>query len=360
MYNQYWIRSRNYDLLFILSIPFVCLLLLLAFPSYFHNDGNHSVLYWFLLVVCIDVAHVYSTIFRTYLDKQVINSNRTLFVLSPILLYVVSVMLYNINALLFWRCLAYLAIFHFIRQQYGFMRLYSRAEKLPKWSRSIDAITIYAATLYPIVYWHLQGKANFNWFIEGDLFYLNQPQYIFYFKVLYACIVSMYVCKEWYVALKHKTLNLPKNLLIIGTLLSWYIGIVYFNGDLIFTLFNIACHGIPYFALVWAYGNKRVSIQAEGNHWIYQLFKPKNILGFVVFLVLLAYAEELLWDGLVWQEHPSLFPSTTLLPDLSAYKTLLNFLVPLLAMPQLLHYFIDGFIWKVHKDKMGWMKVLFR
>ena len=34
-------------------------------------------------------------------------------------------------------------------------------------------------------------------------------------------------------------------------------GIVYFKGDLTFTLLNVVSHGIPYYALVWAYGNNQ-------------------------------------------------------------------------------------------------------
>jgi hypothetical protein len=357
MNTQSWIRSKSYDLIFILSIPFLCVFLLLLFPNYFSNDANNNALYWFILVVCIDVGHVYSTIFRTYLDKQVIQNNRTLFILSPILLYVLSVLLYNVSSLLYWRCLAYLAIFHFIRQQYGFMRLYARKDIAEKWSSILDSITIYAATLYPIIYWHLNGKAQFNWFVSNDLIYINKPELIIFFNIVYLIILLLYVCKESYSLAFRKSINIPKNLLIIGTIISWYLGIVYFNGDLIFTLFNIACHGIPYFALVWAFGNKRVS-KENSLHWIYKVFIPKYLIGFIVFLIAIAYLEELLWDGLVWREHFAVFPTSFILPDLSQYTLLLNFVVPLLAMPQLLHYFIDGFIWKINKDKLGWTGVL--
>ena len=46
--------------------------------------------------------------------------------------------------------MAYTAAYHFVRQQYGFMRIYSRKEAANKYYRVIDAITIYAATIYPL------------------------------------------------------------------------------------------------------------------------------------------------------------------------------------------------------------------
>ena len=163
-----WIKSRLYDFLFILFPPFACLLVIYFFPHLFINEKHESELLWFVLIVCIDVGHVYSTIYRTYMDKETIRKNRMLFFLSPLLLYLTGVMLHSIHPLFFWRAMAYLAVFHFIRQQYGFMRLYSRNEKQNPIFRKIDGVTIYAATLYPMIYWHTQGKQNFNWFIEND------------------------------------------------------------------------------------------------------------------------------------------------------------------------------------------------
>ena len=354
-----WIKSSRYDLAFILFPPFACLLVIYFFPNLFLNEKNESELLWFLLIVCIDVGHVYSTIYRTYMDKETIQKNRMLFFLSPLLLYLTGVMLHSIHPIFFWRAMAYLAVFHFIRQQYGFMRLYSRNEKQNQLFRKIDALTIYTATLYPILYWHIQGKQNFNWFIENDFLYLNKPQLTPYFFSIYFSILLIYLAKEIFLVFTEKKFNLPKNLLMFGTIVSWYMGIVYFKGDLTFTLLNVVSHGIPYYALVWAYGNNQQKKITAKENWMKLFFKPKNIFLFVGFLIILAYLEEMLWDGLIWKEHISVFPLSTFLPDLTGLKSLASLVIPLLALPQLLHYFIDGFIWKMKMDKFGWSTFLF-
>ena len=354
-----WIKSRLYDFLFILFPPFACLLVIYFFPHLFINEKHESELLWFVLIVCIDVGHVYSTIYRTYMDKETIRKNRMLFFLSPLLLYLTGVMLHSIHPLFFWRAMAYLAVFHFIRQQYGFMRLYSRNEKQNPIFRKIDGVTIYAATLYPMIYWHTQGKQNFNWFIESDFFYINQPGLIPAFFVIYLAILFIYLVKEIFIVFTEKKFNLPKNLLMLGTIVSWYMGIVYFKGDLTFTLLNVVSHGIPYYALVWAYGNNQQKKITMKENWMKLFFNPKNIFLFVGFLVVLAYLEEMLWDGFIWKEHNSVFPLTNLLPDLTGFKSLASLVIPLLALPQLMHYFIDGFIWKMKKDKFGWSTFLF-
>ncbi|MBK7570524.1 MAG: hypothetical protein IPI10_02485 [Bacteroidetes bacterium] len=354
-----WIKSRLYDFLFILFPPFACLLVIYFFPHLFINEKHESELLWFILIVCIDVGHVYSTIYRTYMDKETIRKNRMLFFLSPLLLYLTGVMLHSIHPLFFWRAMAYLAVFHFIRQQYGFMRLYSRNEKQNPIFRKIDGVTIYAATLYPMIYWHTQGKQNFNWFIENDFFYINQPGLTPVFFVVYLAILFIYLVKEIFIVFTEKKFNLPKNLLMLGTIVSWYMGIVYFKGDLTFTLLNVVSHGIPYYALVWAYGNNQQKKITMKENWMKLFFNPKNIFLFVGFLVVLAYLEEMLWDGFIWKEHNSVFPLTNLLPDLTGFKSLTSLVIPLLALPQLMHYFIDGFIWKMKKDKFGWSTFLF-
>src|SRR6201999_3294108 len=124
---------------------------------------------WLFLIVGVDVAHVYSTLYRTYLDKKMRSERRMLLWTTPLLAWGIGAMLYSLGAMVFWRGLAYLAVFHFVRQQYGFMRIYSRKQKQSRLFNSIDITAIYTATIYPLLYWHFTGShKNFNWFVNGD------------------------------------------------------------------------------------------------------------------------------------------------------------------------------------------------
>lgn len=352
-----WIHSGWFDSFFILSPPFLCLLLIALFPDFFQFNNDEPEWIWLILVVCIDVGHVYSTIYRTYFDKQIIRQNKTLFYLSPLLIYVIGVVLYSFQAVIFWRAMAYLAVFHFVRQQYGFTRLYARYESNLIFKR-IDAITIYACTIYPLLYWHFSGKQVFNWFVEGDFIYFNSPAVIPFLTVAYLIILLIYFIKECFVFFKERRLNLPKNMLIAGTALSWYFGIVYFKGDLTFTLLNVVSHGIPYYALVWAHGSKRSKTEDVHSPFLKKIFRPAYIFVFLLCLLLFAYAEELIWDGFIWKEHVTVFPSSHFLPDITGSNLIMNLCIPLFALPQLLHYFIDGFIWKMKSDQFNWFRFL--
>jgi hypothetical protein len=107
-----------------------------------------------------------------------------------------------------------------------------------------------------------------------------------------------------------------------------------------FTLLNVVSHGIPYMALIWLYGRRQPS-----TPFLRKVFSPYGILLFLGIIFLLAYLEEGLWDMTVWKEHVSLFSVFHLFGSRLQGNGLIV-VVPLLALPQVTHYIIDGFIWR--------------
>lgn len=352
---QPWIYAGWLDGLFILLPPFAALACVLLFPQVFQQYRQDiPANWWVFLVLLVDVSHVYTTIYRTYMDPQAFRQQRTLLVLAPLMAWAGGVVLYTFGSGMFWRVLAYLAVFHFVRQQYGFLRIYSRKEQQGRYARLIDTCTIYLATIYPLIYWHLTGPRNFNWFVDGDFIYLQLHGAATVAGILYVLLLLAYVIKESIFSLRQRNINLPKQLLVAGTALSWYFGIVYFNGDLAFTLLNVISHGIPYMALVWVYGRKRYYAgETTRASLLRNIFSNYGVVLFVGIVALLAYVEEGLWDGLVWREHSAVFAWFSHLPLLTD-SPVMALLVPLLALPQLTHYILDGFIWKIKADKFNW------
>lgn len=339
---QPWIRSARYDGLLILAPPFLALAAVLALPAPYRSTAQMPLLAWVGLVVLIDVAHVYGTLFQTYFDPLKRRQRRTLLWVVPMACYAVGVALHSLGGLVFWRALAYLAVFHFIRQQYGFLRIYSRQEPRTRGDWLAPAL-VYYATIYPLLYWHLSPGRNFNWFIDGEFAQFDWPLGRLVASVLYVALIAAYTSFEFRRWRRTRRINLPRNLLLGGTLVSWYAGIVWFNGDLAFTLLNVVSHGIPYLALVWNGGAspRQASGQPRRGAWAGKY-------GLWVFLgavALFAFLEEGLWDGLVWREHGAVFGWFQQLPAVAS-PALLMWLVPLLSLPQSTHYVLDGFIWR--------------
>lgn len=331
------IYNAKIDGLFILLPPFLVLFFIIIFQSQIQYLENHySFFIWLFLIVFVDVAHVYSTLFKTYFVKEEFRKRKKLYIIIPVIGFVLGLVLYQFGSLFFWSALALVAVFHFIRQQYGFMRIYARKEP-DTISKKIDELAIYSATIYPMLYWFKTPRV-FTWFMTNEFTWMQKlPDYRPYILVVYLSIVGIWVLKTLYLWNKNKSFNIPKNMIIIGTYLSWYFGIVYFNNDLIFTLLNVLSHGIPYIALIYI---REIKQKDEVQLKKLSIFKTSlGIILFVGVIIGLAFFEELLWEVLVWRENISV---NAIFPSLSFQQ----FLIPLLVVPQLTHYLLDGFIWK--------------
>ena len=360
--GQPWIFSPRFDLAFILAPAILVTIAAVAFHGELSDAATVSPLVWLVLIVGVDVSHVYSTLFRTYLDKQEFAARPLLYIMTPIVAWLAGCLLYSAGSLVFWRVLAYAAVFHFVRQQYGFMMIYGRRERdLAPWCRRLDKAAIYGATLYPLIYWHCHAR-EFDWFVRGDFLSIGLPLLGTAAGIAYAMVLAAYGAKESLLLRRGHGFNLPRNLLLAGTALSWFAGIVLFDNDLVFTATNVVAHGVPYMALIWGYGRNQAALQGPRSTflspWIARAFTWKAVPLFIGALFLLAVLEEGLWDGLVWREHGRLFwPAFSSLPGIRSPT--LAWLVPLLAVPQATHYILDAFIWRMHVTGTNWREILF-
>jgi len=352
--KQPWIFSPLVDIPGIVGIPFIIAAIVLFFPDFFATHEEVSPLFWILLVMGVDVSHVYSTLFRTYFEPVTFTRHRHFLLLLPAVVWFSGIILYTFGALLFWRVLAYLAVYHFIRQQYGFLKIYMRNENKDSWLYKYAVCLIYFITGIPVLIWHCSPDRIFFWFVKDDFISLHFSFLIPYLKGVLALLVLIYVVAEIRSIVQNRNINLPKNLLLFGTLISWYMGIVYFNSDLVFTLFNVLSHGIPYMVMIWIYGNKK-SVQPVTPKWYKFLFRWPGIFAYISIILLCSFTEEGLWDSMIWKEHTSYFNWFGFIPVITS-QALLAIVVPLLSVPQISHYIIDGYIWRLKEDQYSWKK----
>jgi hypothetical protein len=352
--RQPWLKDARFDLLWIISPAFLAsLLVLLLVPSSVAGTSPLPLWIWVVCILGIDVSHVYSTLYRTYFDAEERLRYSSLLFIIPLGCWGTGVLLHLVSSRLFWSVLAYLAVFHFVRQQYGFVALYSRHEGEFRMSRAIDKSAVYLATIYPLVFWHTKLPRNFDWFVPGDFVFQLPPICARLAGIAWGGILVVYCLKEAIRSFSGAPFNLPKNLFISGTFLSWYIGIVHFNADLPFTITNVVSHGVPYIALIWLYERRKADkITSSGASMpaYFKLFTSAALPLFFLIMFLLAYIEEALWDGLVWRDHGEIFAWAWDLPMLSDPK-MLALIVPLLALPQSTHYVLDAFIWRIRKPE---------
>lgn len=330
-----WLFSRNIDLSVFLGSAVVSLLLLAVGWRLGVLDEASPDWTWVTAILLIDVAHVWSTSFRVYFDIGEYKRRFWLYTLVPILGYAVGVALYSEGELTFWRALAVIAVFHFVRQQYGWVALYRRKlRETEKWTWWIDASAVYLATLYPLAFWMTSLPRNFNWFVENDFVQLPVIVEDILFPI-YVFALTLYFARSIFLYLNRGFLNIGKDIVVATTAICWYVGIVVFNSDYAFTVTNVIIHGVPYFALIYVYAQMRRASSGSLYRGL-----TSNWIVFLATLWALAYIEELFWSRGVWHERTWLFGENW---NLNEWKM---WFVPLLAVPQLTHYILDGFIWR--------------
>lgn len=339
-----WIWGRGTDLAVFGGAAAISLALAALAPALSADGGLLPTWGWLAFVVAIDVAHVHTTIFRTYLDGEELRRRPALYAAIPIGCWLVGALLHSISHLAFWRALAYVAVFHFVRQQAGWVAIYrARAGERSRVDRVLDDALIYLATGWPLLWWHAHLPRGFRWFVEGD--FVTAPWLAAAVTPLgaaYAAVAALYVARAVQRALRGEPINTGKHVVVAATAATWYVGIVGLDSDFAFTVTNVIGHGVPYMALLFVYTRERAR-EAPGS--LVARIAGGGLLAFLGVVLCLAFVEEALWDRLVWHDRPFLFGGgdrdEPLLSPLAR-----SLIVPLLAVPQATHYVLDAILWR--------------
>jgi hypothetical protein len=336
-----FLRSPAFDLGWFVLPGILAAIVGLAIGVLDPQPASHdSLILWITGVLLVDVAHVYASLYRTYLDPIARQHHRTRLIAAPLLCAWLGFLLHLESPRLFWGALAYLAIFHFIKQHLGFALLYARAGHESPADRRLVSLALWTGTLGPVVWWHANLPTEFAWFIDGEL--LTGLPAIVGTLALWAQlpVFAVFLARRTVLAVRGRG-NPMVPLLVVIPAVCWHLGIVAFNDDRIFTITNVFLHGVPYMALVWLAGG-RDSVAAR----IPRAGPIAILAAFYGLLLVLAVGEEALWDRLVWHDRPHLFGQSSgeFHPILAAA------IVALLAVPQATHYLLDRWIWRVGPD----------
>lgn len=338
-----WLWGPRTDLALFAGSALVALGLVAVGHATGLSDGALPEWGWLVLVLGVDVAHVWATLFRTYFDSSELEGRRLRYFGVPVLVYVAGVLLYLHGPLSFWRVLAYAAVFHFVRQQVGWVAVYrARAGQRGLLDKLLDEATVYTCTLYPILFWHVAlAETRFAWFVEGDFVDLSAVAgwLLPYARGAWLVLLVAFFVRQLVLLLRTGTLHLGKIVVVTTTAAIWYVGIVATNSDFDFTVTNVIVHGVPYFALLWAYARER---RKEAPEALGSQIAAGGVAAFMGILLLVAFVEEMAWAHLVWRDRDWLFGSGSL----SLSELALALVVPLLTVPQATHYVLDGILWR--------------
>ncbi|MAE42698.1 hypothetical protein CMO93_02920, partial [Candidatus Woesearchaeota archaeon] len=311
-------------------------ILFLVYLDFFNAAGLIAIFF-----IAVDMPHVYSTIFRTYLDKAELKKRKLLFIISPILCFLFFFVTYLNSSKWFWFLLAYFAIFHFIRQQYGWMMWTStKGGELNGFDKNLNRVVIYNAVLFPLI-WVLSNQTPIMWFSEGDLSAFL-PEIVGTVSLVIHWIINLiYISRQLHLFFTKKGINLAKNMVLITTWIAWYVPFVIL-GHLGYYIAGVAIqtlvHGIPYIYLLYKYGQNRAKTSLNVPKWI---LKTKGIVISYSIFMLFALIEFIGHDV----ESVSFFSS-----DLNLNALIVAIIIFIVIVPQTTHYLLDGFIWRTKND----------
>lgn len=330
-----WLISRRADLAVILGPPLAAVALAFGRPTAALPEGGYV-----LLVLCVDVAHVYGSLYRTYLDPDARARMRARLILTPALAFAGCAALYLLAPERFWTALAYLAIYHFIRQQVGMAMLYRLREGLPTrdLGARLERAAHWAVTGWPVLWWHAHLPRAFEWFTPGD-FLIGLPAWALWPT---GALALAALAGHGIARLRERRWSPGRDLWLLTTAAVWVGGIVLTNGDLAFTATNVVLHGVPYLALVGWTARRQWALTGRGPA-VPAWFGAAG--AYVLPLLVLAFAEEALWDRSVWHERAWLFGTAEIPLGILA--------VPLLSVPQVTHYLLDAHIWRLGPENPG-------
>jgi len=325
-----WILDSWRDLILYVGTP------LLLLPVFALAQARWSPQDIYLFVAAFGaMGHHLPGMIRAYGDRALFNRFKWRFILAPLFLLAVCV------AFLWWDLkgimlvVFFWGVWHGLMQTYGFCRIYdAKMGSFAALTRRLDFASCViwfaaAVALSPLrmsdtldIYYTCGGP-----FISPVLLHQFQ-QVMLYAAIGVSVLFVLHFARMWHVG---KRPNPVKLALLATTIAFWW----YCNNGVANILVGIALfevfHDVQYLSLVWIYNRNRVE-------------KDSNIGGFMRFVFRRSGSLIGLYVGLVFAYGSLAYFNAHL-----GIETVKRVLTGVVTASTLLHFYYDGFIWKVRE-----------
>lgn len=361
-----WALSRRFDTLGFVMPIFVAFLLVPLTRSV--PDSEVPLIYYVPLVMMVDVAHVYGTLLRTVFDSEATAANFSIFVKAPVFLFIITFLIIVIGGEeLAWTLLAYFAIFHFMKQPFGILCLFkARMGDFDPSQHRIDYWTCMTGALCPVLLDHCRLRATvcdrdfclplvraddeyMKWFNNGEKYLFRLPAAARSpIWVIYAVVPLLWlanICRRRFHGCRF---NPGKVWIMLVQYVSWYVGVVGKHEVRALAFVNLF-HGVSSMVLVYVVVQRRYATlrakRPESMCWRDRLCETlvSSPWVYIIFMVVLGVLEDGAWEVFFYQRY---------LPDMGYRLPKIDGLERALVMalfmqPQLIHYFLDAYIWRM-------------
>jgi hypothetical protein len=291
--------------------------------------------------IVFDETHGFATISRTYLDAEERQKRGTWLWASLVFFFTVGPVLIFLG-LGDWLELAteLWGYYHIYKQHYGFMMIYKAKNRdLDPRDNRLDKLFFAAAFYFPFLTYPLHSRE------AAEMIPFRIPPLLgrFYENILLLALILIslvYVTRQWTKWREGLSLNFPKLILLASAIPINYL---LFRSAMpligVYAAVTIY-HNIQYHRLVWFYNQNKYghNPQAARRYGLATLVNSRW----------LTYAAFAAFYAFIFDFVPRFILKPALGPG---YINLRNQLIfSLFAAPGLLHYWVDGHIWKVRQD----------
>ena len=279
------------------------------------------------------LGHHLPGMIRAYGDLELFQRFRTRFLIVPPLLFTSYFIMLGYHSEFFQFVIILWATWHGLMQLYGFVRIYdakagSTSRATAYWDWLVCLCGFITVELFS------PSRMAFllrNWYSLGgpllppwSVMFIRQAGLVICLFVLIGFTIN-YVM-QWLRGPKPSPFKVP---LLASGIGSWWFATDYLENPLLgAALFDI-CHDVQYLAIVWLFNCRRVSSNPALGGFMKYVFRRGMVL---------------LYLGLI-----AAYGALGLVPALVKDGTVVALFNGILATSTLLHYYYDGFIWKVRE-----------
>jgi tetratricopeptide (TPR) repeat protein len=333
-----WIINRPADFFFFIGTPLICLgALLLASRSFRSADIALFVLAFFA------VGHHLPGLMRAYGEKELFSRYKARFIVTPFLVALMVGWSVFSGHLGFFIFLALWDLWHFFMQHFGFMRIYELKRRRPSllsarldWLLSAAWLSyvVIASPHYLINFLERCHRYGFGLYAWID------PEWV---QVLItwvgwgtAAITLCYLLNLAREQRKGVPIVWPKLAITAVTFGTSYYAYIVLQDILLGYAIIAMAHDIQYYAIVWIYNHGVLKrSEALGASFFRYLFRDGR------FRIVLIYAGLILAYG-----------GVEVLARSTQNYLVYDLVKVLIATSAFLHYYYDGFMWKVRRKEI--------
>ncbi|MFP6647831.1 MAG: hypothetical protein VB817_00120, partial [Pirellulaceae bacterium] len=363
--RQNWIVNPTHDILWIIGAP----LLAWVWAAFTFKAGGVETV-WMIFII-FNVAHHFPTFIRIYGDRDLLRRYRWNLLLGPLIPFSLSMLVVYfviandlpIMTILFLQVILNIwDPWHFLMQHYGFMRIYDRHNKAPrKIASTMDyllcwtwfAFIMVAASewLFDILYkLYSEGGVGLVMWIDQSVYSILR-QAVLVIAVLMTFVYIGYLawcrrkgyfispakCALFLITFVMLGLCYVKNPVMQALLPGWTFMVGFATLGMV--------HVTQYLAIVWTYNRNLAQKPGKTPARFARIFATGGVAVAICYVVICLLYGVLLTDK-IW---------VPLISGLSEHQVFIKIFfgtaVSLNFTSTLLHYYYDGFIWKVrHKE----------